>query len=185
MKKIKLILTFCVLILIFYLFWVYFFLLGHFIHETGHMLFGTLGSLLNGRYASFTFSNWVSIPCIPFVKFPQQTQILSGYKTGGFILGGTFLILLFSFLISFVLIRRNRPFLALFFFLTFSLYELIGNFICGTDNFNGGPYPVSVCNQPLQGFLLLSLTFLFSFIMVYLLITSEIFKMQVKKIISD
>ena len=56
MKKIKLILTFCVLILIFYLFWVYFFLLGHFIHETGHMLFGTLGSLLNGRYASFTFS---------------------------------------------------------------------------------------------------------------------------------
>lgn len=120
--------------------------LSFYVHEAGHIIYGFLDNLVSrGLIAKFTISNWIECPLIKSLKLPQQTKILYGYTSLNYYYGGIVLTLLVSSIICYYYTRcsKNKHKLVIFLFpLLFALEEVLGNFLCGTDNVHGIPYPV-------------------------------------------
>lgn len=135
------VLLFIILTSIMYFFYVLFFTF-YYIHESGHIIFGFIGSTLNGKVPNFKISSWIQNPQIPFIKFPQQTKIYFGFITSGFIFGGIIFALLVVFALSFILYKRNKKIESILLLVIFLIHELIGNFLCGTDNLRNNPHTI-------------------------------------------
>ncbi len=114
----------------------------YYIHEGGHILFGYIGNILHNSESSFNISNWVNHPIIPYIKVPQQTTILKGYNTLDFVIGGMLLDIVVFSIIAIIIYKHSKPqkkkFIILI-LLSIIFYELVGNFLCGTDNHTGKP----------------------------------------------
>lgn len=108
-----------------------------YIHEAGHILFGSIGSLIMGIKPNFYISNWMNYELLPFLKIPQQT-IVTPYT---FILpyGGIIMTLLMVSLISYILSKSLKNKLFLYFIPLFVFHEIILNFLFGTDNWLRAP----------------------------------------------
>ena len=113
------------------------------IHELGHIIFGKLSYLVYGYSGSFTISNWFSHPLLPFIHLPQQTTT-SGPVTGLFVFGGIFMMIFLWLFISNNLFKKTKDYSYYLLFVGFLLFELSGNFVCGTDNLTG--LPLGLCN---------------------------------------
>ncbi len=118
-----------------------------YVHESGHIIFGSIGGFIQVGYVpSFKISNWIE--CIPSINVmcPQQTIILEKEaNTLGYRIGGPLLVIILSYVIGLLLAcktKDNRYFAipVIFFF-----YELVENFLCGTDNPSNKPY--EICNN--------------------------------------
>jgi hypothetical protein len=115
------------------------------LHECGHMLFGFLHNLLmHGTISTFRVTRWVDFPPIPFLRAPQQVTITNGDPSLNFALGGILLVILAWTAIACVFswwsrnASRNWIFIVP---LVFACMEILGNFLCGTDNPAGIPQP--------------------------------------------
>jgi hypothetical protein len=146
------------LLLFFLFFWL--FNTVSFIHETGHIVFGSLDGLMRGERTSFTISAWSKGILTPEIPLPQQTKIIQGKGSLNFALGGPiFTILVFLALSAYGYIRSKK----LYWFIPFiciSLIEISGNVICGTDNLYFGP--LSICNKSISLTIMLISISLFS-----------------------
>ena len=114
----------------------------YYIHEGGHILFGYLGNIQNNQESSYNITNWIEHPIIPSIKVPQRTAILEGYNTVGFVIGGMFLDIMVFSVIATIIYKRSknsRKKFILLIPLAIILFELTGNFLCGTDNLTGNP----------------------------------------------
>ena len=154
-----------VFILLFMLFFWLFFLTTHYIHETGHILFGFANGLLKGKVNSFDIGNWVGDPLTHFIPLPQQTRIIDGTGSLNFRLGGPLLtMIVFLGLSAFgYMLSKKKAWFLLFFAIV--LFEVSGNIICGTDNFYG--YPLSMCNPALDISLQILSIFLFAVVLAW------------------
>jgi len=115
------------------------FFFTYYIHEFGHMVFGFFDGLFHGEVYKIVISNWIPHPHIPFIKLPQQTQIIDGKNSLNFIFGASILNSLIFSAVSLIGYRRTKnPF---WFLIAFSIigFEIFGNFLCGTDNLRNGP----------------------------------------------
>ena len=143
-----------------------------YVHEAGHMVFGFLDNLIKGRIAKFVITNWVDCPIFPFLKLPQQTRIVEGKTSLNFTFGGTIFTILIMFFISYCLYTKfknqNKKYIFLF-PLLFFIHEILGNFLCGTDNLYSRAYPV--CNgNPIITYTIKSIPYLLAipiFILIY------------------
>ena len=128
-----------------------FFLIIPYIHETGHILFGSMDGLYKGEINKFTISNWRDYPLIPFIKTPREVRLINGRSSLNFAMGGPiFVIILFAGL-SFFAYLRSRKKKWFFLFGGIFIFELSGNIICGTDNWTRTS--LNVCNHSLDMFL--------------------------------
>lgn len=155
-------------ILFFFFFIGVFFLVEPYIHETGHIIFGSADGLLKGNLNTFTITYWNNHPLFGFIKTPQQVKITHGTGSPNFVLGGPLFSMLIFFglsLFGYSLSKEKKWFLI---FLSIATFELSGNVICGTDNLIGGP--LSFCNKSLDLKLQLLAFFIFSGIWSYLCI---------------
>jgi len=120
-----------------------------YIHEAGHMIFGYFGSLIvSGQAASFNVTNWIEFPGLEFIKLPQQTKMTQGQPTLFFTYGGVVFIVAMVSLLSYFILRRlsgNGRAMIFFYPVFFSVHELIGNVVCGSDNPSG--HALNACNQ--------------------------------------
>lgn len=137
------IVSFCIFLAIF-------FLIEHYIHETGHIMFGFADNLLlKGKLTHFSISSWVPHPIIRFISLPQQTKIIeNNYGSVNFMLGGPTFTMLVFFVISLLAYLRSKNPLWFILFFSIVLFEISGNVICGTDNLSGNPLPT--CNHNLD-----------------------------------
>jgi len=103
-----------------------------YIHESGHILFGFIGSVLKGKIPEFILT-WNPCPCLGFLK-PIKTFIMDGEPSLLFALGGPIFSMCFWFITSFVLYKNLNRKAYLWFFVIFAIHELVGNVLCGTDN---------------------------------------------------
>jgi hypothetical protein len=113
--------------------------LYYFVHEGGHWLFGFIYNLSQGAIAKFEITSWVSVPLFPlsYLKLPQQTTIVEGTSSLFFVYGGMLFGLVVVFLIFHAINNRldgKRKIFSVLIPITFIIFELIGNFLCGTDN---------------------------------------------------
>jgi len=114
------------------------------IHEPGHMLFGYIGSILHGQTASFYISAWQDLGFIPLKIAPQQTTSIQGVLTGGFYLGGILLTLLVIWVIVYFVHKYTKlnKMGIMFIALGFTTHQIVGNLVCGTDNWVGDSLPI-------------------------------------------
>jgi hypothetical protein len=114
-------------------------------HEFGHILYGFLNNLLfHGTISRFTVTNWVDFPPFPFLKAPQQVTITDGDPSLNFALGGILFVILAWTVISLTVYRASRDVHRTWVFavpIVFAVLEVLGNFLCGTDNLSGVPQP--------------------------------------------
>jgi hypothetical protein len=111
-----------------------------YLHEGGHMAYGFFDNKLHGRSSEFSITSWKEYPLFSFIKVPQQTTMLEGKPSLNYALGGIFAVILVSLLISFGLCKYTKRNIFLAFPPLFVYYEVVGNFICGTDNPHSVPY---------------------------------------------
>lgn len=121
-----------------------------YIHESGHIIFGfTDNLLLHGKIAKFTISSWVVFPLTPF-KIPQQARIIDGTSSWSFTFGGIMFTILVMTSISYYFynksINKNKKYVFII-PIIFLIHEIIGNFLCGTDNLYTKEYAICYKNQ--------------------------------------
>lgn len=111
----------------------------YWIHEFGHMIFGFFYNLALGKIASFHITSWVDLPFFGLIlKVPQQTTIINGVSSAFFVYGGIIFGLSVMYAVSFYLFKKvnNRGKIIIAFMqLVFILFEVVGNYLCGTDNY--------------------------------------------------
>ncbi|MDD1674369.1 MAG: hypothetical protein LUQ13_01865 [Methanomicrobiales archaeon] len=140
-------------------------------HEFGHILYGFLNNLLlRGMISRFTVTNWVDFPPFPFLKAPQQVTIVDGDPSLNFALGGILFVILVWAAISLTVYHTSGDTHRTWVFvvpLVFSLMEILGNFLCGTDNLSGVPQPICEMSavHPLLGVLPLMLLLPFTILL--------------------
>jgi hypothetical protein len=112
-----------------------------YIHEFGHIFFGTIGNLYFYQKIIIPHViNWIN--CC-FIPVPQQTYNGIEPASGIFRLGGSLFIFITITLGSlyFYAKTKNQNKVYVFLFpLIFTIHELIGNALCGTDNLAGSQY---------------------------------------------
>ncbi|MAG38685.1 hypothetical protein CMO90_01225 [Candidatus Woesearchaeota archaeon] len=125
-----------------------------YIHEGGHIAYGFLGNLIeDGTITKFSIENWIDMPLFSFIKLPQRTKIIEGNPSLNFALGGIITIILMSTFLAILYYKKSKNKNKKYVFLLpiiFTIHEISGNFICGTDNITGNP--LDLCN-PFFGFL--------------------------------
>ena len=113
-----------------------------YVHEGGHIAFGLFDNLLYGEIARFEITSWINCPLIPFFKLPQQTTLIEGHPSLNFIFGGIIAIILVSMFISYLFYKQTNKKIYWLFPVVFTYHELLGNFLCGTDNPLGKPFQI-------------------------------------------
>lgn len=161
-------------VLIFMLFFSLFFF-SFYIHESGHIIFGFLSNLLQEKIALLQVSATIEHPTFNFINLPQQIKIVSGSGSLLFVLGGIILNLLVFFGISLLGYTKSRKKYWWLLFISILIFEISGNFICGTDNPFGSPY--ALCNQRTNLMLQFVSIFLFSAIITFAIITNSKIKL--------
>jgi len=114
----------------------YIYCASYYVHEGGHIFFGAIGNKIEtGNIGNFAISEWLETP---FCKVPQQTKT-DGPNTNYFRYGGMALIIITTFAIAYILyiFSKNKKFFTIP--IPFIIYEFLGNFLCGTDNWNQNP----------------------------------------------
>lgn len=105
-----------------------------YIHEFGHILYGFFDNIfLHGQIPVIKITNWIDYPFLN-LRVPQQTKVIEGVISGGFVFGGMVFVLLVSSVISWILYKAYKKKTYLAFPFVFLFYEFFGNFLCGTDN---------------------------------------------------
>jgi amino acid permease len=146
--------------LIFLLFFSLFFFI-HYIHESGHILFGELNTLLlYGKTAPFSISAWAHHPFFPFLYLPQQTRIFDGFGSVNFALGGPIFTMLVFIALSWLGYKNSNKKYWLLLGLSVVLYEAFGNMMCGTDNPSGNP--LALCGHLPVGWIEIGLVAIFA-----------------------
>ena len=115
-----------------------------YLHESGHILFGTMHGKLFGYETEYAISNWETekiMNVIPIIV-PQQTVVLQGRFSSWFIFGGSILIMGFSTLLAALLRRKVNSRWVWGIPAAFLFHELTGNYLCGTDNLMRQPYAI-------------------------------------------
>jgi len=164
----------CLLIVFFWLFLIAFFGLFY-VHEFGHMLFGSTNTIITeGHLSKTAISVWIDHPLLPFVKLPQQTKVLDGKGSVNFIFGGIIFTILISLLIAFYGYRFSKDKLWFLFPVPIMIHEIFGNYFCGTDNFTNNP--LTICNSWNLGLFSKYSVWLFVLLMLILLIRSQSYK---------
>jgi len=121
-----------------------------FVHESGHIIFGSLGGVyVNGTLPNFEIGNWMQCPAMPYFMIPQQTRMTSGQPTIAFVLGGIILTEIVAMGVAAYLYLVSKQWKAIYLLipLFFLIHEIIGNFLCGTDNFDSKP--LEICRESL------------------------------------
>lgn len=116
-----------------------------YIHEGGHMAYGFFDNTFYGRSSNYKITNWIDCPAMPFLKLPQQIHMIEGKMSLNYIFGGIIAVILFSIFISMYFYKKTRKKIYFLFPIIFVYHELIGNFLCGTDNLKGEPF--SICQN--------------------------------------
>jgi hypothetical protein len=150
-----------VLLAMLFILFFYVFFFSYYFHETGHIIFGFANNLLDGEVTSFAIGNWEHAPYLFFFKIPQQTVMVSPIiNSANFMFGGPILNILIFIFISYIGYKGSGK--KSWFFLAFwiFLFELFGNFLCGTDNLTGNP--LSFCSSINQGLIEISIVSLFA-----------------------
>lgn len=154
-----------------------------YVHEGGHIVFGLSSNLINGRSLGFHINNWIPGSILfSFIKAPQQTHLDEG-DTLVFRLGGSLLVLILYGIVSLFLSYKTKNSLYILLMCIFLYIELIGNFICGTDNYLNNP--LSLCNNWFVKSLFDSLWIvprIFLFMILFMLLYSIILK-GIKKVL--
>ena len=118
------------------------FVIRPYIHETGHIVFGSLGCVLKGGSPSFEITNWMSFLGVPY---PQQTgmqcNIWTLFRFGGILFSLLVLIGIILLLIKTTRISKLGLYILILAFISSEGYNLI----CGTDNWLGNP--LSICTS--------------------------------------
>jgi len=118
-----------------------------YVHESGHIFFGLIENL--DKAVGFKILNWEKCPIFLF-PIPQRTQITGTTYISNtvFMFGGIILVLLTSYILSFLISCKSKNKYRGFVFLIpiiFLLNEFVGDFLCGTDNVLNKPY--SICEN--------------------------------------
>jgi len=166
-------LKFSILFLVFFLFVVLFFF-TYYIHESGHVIFGSLDFLFKGKTPHPEISSFVSHPLIPILPLPQQTMI-NGVSLN-FLFGGIILNILVFLLLSclgYKISGDKRWFLLV---VWIAIFEIFGNFLCGTDNLINRPYPVCQSLPLSAGLIEWVIILLFAITLTYLFYKSDVYK---------
>jgi hypothetical protein len=131
-KYLGIFLTFLISIIIAIPFHLIYYYFTFYIHEAGHIFFGTIGSIIEGKIPNYKINNWITYDSLPFLKIPQTTK-----GTLNFLLpyGGSLMILIIISLISYILSEKLNTKIFFLFIPLFIFHELIFNFIYGTDNY--------------------------------------------------
>ena len=156
--------------------------LSFYIHEFGHIAYGFFDYLIStGKIADIGISNWINCSFLPVLKIPQQTRTVDDYASLSFALGGIIMTLLFFSVFSYYYFKKskNPNKKAVFLIpLIFALNEIFGNFLCGTDNLFGKPYPI--CQTiPIIDFIIKPIPFLL--IIPFFILLIPHFKNLIKK----
>ena len=117
------------------------------LHEFGHMLFGFISGLLEGKVASFQITAWQNIAGI---MTPQQTTIINATPGPFFRFGGIVLVLFVVYYILKFLYKRYKldKLGPAFIMSAFIVEEIIRNFLCGSDNPFANPF--SICTDTVR-----------------------------------
>lgn len=110
-----------------------------YVHEVGHIVYGSFNSLLRGEPLNFTITNWINCPIFTFIKLPQQTF---GKKSLNFAFGGIIFTILVTTFVSGLFHKKTKNKLYWLFPVIFTYEEFFGNFLCGTDNWQYKPFPI-------------------------------------------
>lgn len=118
---------------------VLFYSLTFYIHEAGHVIFGSLIQLSRLKMPIPVISNWIFLWNI--IPLPQQTKVLGLGHNTLFAFGGSIFILTAIIWITIKLFdrRKKHTWLILALPFVFFMHELTGNFLYGTDNHLGQP----------------------------------------------
>lgn len=139
------------------------------VHEIGHVSLGSIEGLLYGQPRSFYISNYVNMS-IGFIDFkvPQETTIVGAKGGLLFIFGGIILSLLFWGWVGLFLYKKTKKFVyPSLLFVIFLMRELLGNYMCGTDNLSGSKLVVCVSLIDWVRYNILFLLFPLFFLMLY------------------
>lgn len=115
-----------------------------YVHEFGHIIYAFTSTLIHdGTIIKFHIGNWIACPGFEFIKLPQQVIIDEGYISLAFAFGGIILVIIFSIFLAYIFYKqsenKNKKYVFLFPLILF-VNEILGNFICGTDNPLNNPY---------------------------------------------
>lgn len=126
----------------------------YYVHEAGHWIFGFIYNLIvYGIIAEFKITSWKDT-AISFLKIPQQTSIIKGnpsfFLTFGGIFFGVFIVSIIAYMIYYRIKRKNKIFVVII-PIIFVIFEIVGNFLCGTDNYLGNGNSLVSCSDNILG----------------------------------
>jgi hypothetical protein len=133
-----------------------------FVHEEGHSVFA---------FNNTNITNWEKDLWFNIIDLPQQTEMIEGRSHLLFAYGGMIFSILFYTTISLIFYIKVKNNLILFIPPLITANELVGNFICGTDNTRG--QPLLMCSGSLLEIFTRVVPFLLMIIL-FLIIFSEL-----------
>lgn len=144
-----------------------------YVHEAGHMAYGTLDNLINGKPSKFEITAGTTCPMLDFFKIPSQTTMRQGNLSLNYIFGGSILTILAVSFLSYIVYKFTKNKASFLFIVLFLYHEIMGNFLCGTDNILGRPY--NICSTTFAGQLIQFFFPLYMLLIAYI-ITSYLIK---------
>jgi len=129
--------------------------ISFYLHEGGHILGGILNDVITGQpIHKYIISNWVN-STIPYLQMPQQTRIVDGNGSALMTLGGMYAVIgifLFTSYIIYAKCNFKTKNLVLLIPIYVVITEIVSNFICGTDNWQGKPFDICQENILIQSY---------------------------------
>lgn len=106
-----------------------------YVHEAGHMFYGSVDGVLNHHPNRYTISNWAPVTVLGLpIHVPQQTRLVTGTPSAGFVLGGPILVVIVSGAACLVTQWKRKGRVVWLIFAALFLQELTANVLCGTDH---------------------------------------------------
>ncbi|MFH0874712.1 MAG: hypothetical protein V1859_02155 [archaeon] len=123
---------------------------GHFyIHEAGHMIFGSFDNLIHGRPSEYRITTYSSCPSMEFFKIPHQVLMAEGKPSLNYALGGSITVMIVIVFLTLITYKLTKNKLSYAFPFLFLIHEIFGNNLCGTDNIRGAP--LDICRTTFIG----------------------------------
>ncbi|MFH2020592.1 MAG: hypothetical protein ABIJ34_04210 [archaeon] len=120
-----------------------------YVHEAGHMFFGSFDNLIHGIPSEYRITAYTSCPTMEFFKIPHQVLMVEGKPSLNYALGGSIVVMVVVVFLTLITYKLTKNKIAFGFPALFLIHEIFGNNLCGTDNIRGAP--LEICRTTIIG----------------------------------
>ena len=154
---------------------------SHFyIHEAGHIIFGSIDNLIHGRTSSYQITATDSCPSMEFFKTPHQVLMTKGNPSLTYALGGSITVMVVVVFLTLYVYKLTKNKASYAFPVLFLAHEIFGNNLCGTDNIRGGA--LEICRTTFLG-KIITYFFYFYMALIAILLTPWISKHIMQRVL--